>query len=336
MHLRRLFALTVLGLAATACTPTVRVTRWKPAEIPTRSGTRVAVLPMSGNDADQLNGEIQRAISEGQFFELVDREVAAQVTAEQRMIIEGLAKNDGSVQMGGVLAAQLLLAGSANVSYNEDVQQSRSTCTRYVNGKAQNYPCTRYTRTGRVRYTANLKVVDTSTSRSIPRNYTKADDDRESSTDSVPPAIDSERLIANCRAAVVRDFMKVIAPYPVTEEIELVKDGDVPQLEQGNAFAKQNNWAAAAQRYGEAVALVSGGVREKFSKPEVRAKAFYALGLSLVMQGNYADGVEQLRQASNLAPEDRYANMLARAMTWKAEADKLATQGAAQTAGTSE
>ena len=316
----------LLGLTGVACTPTVLVTRMRPSELPTRAGMHVAVERFGGNDGDQLAGEISQSISTGGYFDLVDRDATGRITNEQRMIVEGLAGNADGIQVGALEAAALFISGDASSDYDEDMQSLRTSCSRYVNGKSQSYPCTRHTRVGRVRYTANLKVVDTSTGRSTARTFTRENRDSQTATDNTPARIDEGALQAGARSEVTGAFMQLIVPTPVSEKVELVKDGDLPQLADGNTFAKTGNWEAATRRYSEAVARSNAGQHGKPFDADVRAKAAYALGVAFVIQGKFPEGIAQLEAAANLSAEERYAAMLARARDWQAEAKKLDAQ----------
>jgi hypothetical protein len=330
---RGLPVLALLALAAAACTPTVLVTRMRPSELPTRAGMHVAVQRFDGNDGANLGGEIAQAISTGRYFELVDRDATGRIADEQRMIVEGLAGNSDGIRVGALEAAALFISGDAHSDYDEDMQSLRTSCSRYQNGKSYSYPCTRHTRLGRVRYTANLKVVDTSSGKSTARTLTSERTDTETATDNTPARIDSDALVAGARSEVASEFMQLIVPTPVQETVELVKDGDLPQLADGNNFAKADNWAAATRRYSEAVARSNAGLGGKAFDADVRAKAAYALGVALVIQGQFQEGIAQLSTAADLSAEERYGAMLARARDWEAEAKRLDDQGATPGAG---
>jgi len=316
-----------------ACTPTIRVQRMKPAEANIRGSTRVAFVPFRGNDGDQLSNELQRNVSQANFFQIVDREMMGQILQEHKLTLDGLMENDGSIKIGGLQSAGALIVGDATARYDEQITRERSTCSRFEKGKRIEYPCTEVTRIGMAYYDANIKIVDTSTSRVLPRPYRLKDGARVTAIDgNTPGPIDREQLIAGLRNQVARQFSNVIMPHPVTEEVELVKDGDLPQLAEGNRFAKVNNFEAAAQRYTEAVALASGNAVALSG--EQKAKAFYSLGVALVLQGDFVNGLSHLKTAANLDPDEPYARMLARAQTWQQEAGKVSSQTAGATDGT--
>jgi hypothetical protein len=294
----------------------------------------VAVERLHGNDGDLLGGEIAQAISTGRYFELVDRDATGRVANEQQMIVDGLAGNADGIQVGALEAAALFVSGDAHSDYDEDMQSLRTSCTRYQNGKSSSYPCIRHTRLGRVRYTANLKVVDTSTGRSTARTFTRENRASASATDNTPARIDADALVARSRSEVTADFLGLIVPTPVQETVELVKDGDLPQLAEGNKFAQADSWAAATRRYSEAVARSNAGLAGKAFDTEVRAKAAYALGVALVIQGQFQEGIAQLTAAAELDANERYGAMLARAKDWEAEAKRLNEQGGTPSTGT--
>ena len=327
MKALRIFGFAALCLAGTACTPTLQVTRWKAGELAVPKGTRVAVVRFDGNEGSDLAADIQRSISEGQYLELVDRDLSREIQSEHRRLMSGEINNDGSVEAGGLLAVQVMVTGQGQSEYDENRSSRNSTCTRYVNGKSVPYNCTYYTVDGRANYNASFKVVNTSTGKTISRVYRKADSDSNTAVDTSPPPIDRTRLISNCRRAIVSEFMAVITPTAVEERIELVEDGKLPQLKAGNKFAQQKNWDGAKARYMEAVATAStmGGKKSE----TLRAKAHYALGIALMIRGEYNDAIEQLTTASNLVPESLYAGTLQRVREWQAEDEKLKKAGGA-------
>jgi len=324
-------ALSLALMPLLACAPTIRVQRMKPAEANIKGHTRVAFVPFRGNDGDQLSSDLQRIVSQANFFELVDREMMGQIIQEHKLTLDGLMENDGSIKLGGMLSAGALIVGDATARYDEQITRERSTCAKYEKGKRMEYPCTEVSRVGMAYYDANLKVVDTSTSRTLAlRPYHVKEGARVTAKDATPGPIDRERLVSNLRSSVAREFSNVIMPHAVQEDVELVKDGDLPQLAEGNRFAKINNFEAAAQRYMEAVTLASGNALALSG--EQKAKAFYSLGVALVLQGDYPNGLGYLKTAANLDPDEAYARMLARAQTWQREAEKVSSQ----TAGTGE
>lgn len=327
-----LMCLGVMLLAG--CQSTVRVRRLKPAEAGISGRIRVAVKDFGGQDGSAFQGRLEQAIQSNGFHELVDRSQLQSLLAEQSMSASAMAREDGSVRMGDLLIAGAYVTGDAERRVVENTTSNRRQCTRYNPNTKKNdtYPCTDYLREGRANYMVNAKIIDVSTGKVLgTRSYRKERHETTTATDGQPRAINYDQLVDGLRDEVVNQFMRVLAPYSVEEEVRLVTDGALPQLEEGNRFASLNQWSEAVQRYGAAVAAVSAS--SGMYKPETSARAFYALGLGLVMIGEYEQGLGQLKRASSTVPSEEYVGMLARANQWKLEADKVKAQSDAASAG---
>jgi hypothetical protein len=316
------------------CSSTVRVRRLKPAEAGISGRIRVAVKDFSGQDGTAFQGRLEQAIQSNGFHDLIDRSQLQSLLAEQSMSASALAREDGTVRMGDLLIAGAYVTGDAETRAVENTTSNRRQCSRFNPNtkKTDTYPCTDYTREGRANYVVNAKIIDVSTGKVLgTRNYRKERRASTSATDGQPRAINYDELVDGLRDEVVNEFMRVLAPYSVDEEVRLVTDGALPQLEEGNKFAALNQWSEAVQRYGAAVAAVSAS--SGMYKPESAARAFYSLGLGLVMIGEYDQGIGQLKRASSTVPSEEYVAMLARANQWKLESDKVKAQSDSASAG---
>jgi len=330
--LLRTFVLAASALSTVACTPTVRVNRLRPAEVTIKASTRVAAGRFEGNDATQLSSELQAALGRTGHYQLVERAGIDEVIREQKLVAQGVATTEGTnVQLGALQAVEAILTGDGE----RDFQMSRSanyeTCSRQE-GPARKprtvqYACTRHVVEGRLVYRAHLRLIDVSTGGVIVTKAYKVNDPfRREAYDRMPSAPDSDAMISQARSRVVGRFLRVVAPYRVQESVELVTDGALPQLEEGNKFAELGNWSEAQRRYDAAAVAVSSPGASPY-KPETRARAVYALGLSLVMQGDFDHGLPQLDNARRLKPESRYEDFYNRARGWSEEAKRLSAQG---------
>jgi len=121
---------------------------------------------------------------------------------------------------------------------------------------------------------------------------------------------------------VVSSFINVIAQHTDQVPVELLDDGDVPELERGNNFAKLGDWSNALQQYQSAAA-------NNLVKPKVHAKALYDLGMGLGLSGKYDEAIAQLEQAFSLDPKDLYSGQIERFHQFARDDEKLAQQRAA-------
>jgi tetratricopeptide (TPR) repeat protein len=330
---RRLLVLFAAGALAVlllgGCAPRVRVLRLQPGEIDLPRRTRVAFEPFSGNDGATLQAEIQAGLLRGGHYEVVERQMLDRIIDEQRRVVDGLTRA-GEVQAGELLAASALITGEARGRYSETLQSFQETCTAVDSktGERFEYACVRHVRTGAVDYRASLRLVDVSTGRVLlARPYSTRWTRKTWAYDAEPGGINRSSLFSSCRDEVATRFIRAIAPHTVEEEVVLVTDRALPALEAGNKFAVYNDWAQAAVHYSQAVALATQ--QAATMSATVRAKPHYALGVALVMQGQYEQGIEQLTAATNLHPSDGYIQMLARARRWASDAARIAKQAEA-------
>lgn len=318
------------ALLGPGCATYARVKRLRPAEIAVQKGQRVAFVPLGGSDGRNLQGALEQQLTRGGFFQLVDRANMDAILREQRSVVQGTARDDGNVKVGELSAAGALINGEATAQGRETRRRTDDTCASYDARlkKMVSRPCTLHTVETTVEYTGRLSYVDTSTGEiKTTRPFQRRRSQSASAHDSMPAAVPAQPLVEACRREVADEFMKVIAPYEVHEEVLLVSDGKLPQLQAGNKFALVGNWQQAAQFYGQAAQLVSGGA-VAVGDPQVQAKAYYALGLALAMQGDFQRGMEFLNRATGMDPNDDYVGLTARASEWARDSEKLAQEAA--------
>ncbi len=322
----RFFALGSLVLVAASCSSTVvYVPRTSPAEINLASYKRLAVGGIAGPGADKLVDDVTQALVQTQAFDVLDRKHLSEIVKEQDFAVSGRVSDETAVSIGQMIGSAALLVGDVSAyDYKEGVTSKRSECTK--DGKKR--PCTQYTRTGSARVAVAFKVLDTETGKVLAAKTLEGRIQRSADlTDQQPPAFDKrDEWLAGCRRQVVTDFMKVIAPYQVSVGVELLDDGDLPELEVGNNYAKLGKWQDAIAQYRAAIARAD---KSPDTKPKIRAKALYDLGVGLAYSGKYDDGVTELERAYSLEPSDAFIGQINRVKQFKADDQKLADQRAA-------
>lgn len=319
------------AVLSAGCASTVKVTRTKPAEINLTGVQQLAVVDITGSDGNQLSNDLTQAIFETNRFKIVERAALDKIVREHNLSNASGLFAEGS-KVGEFLPASGLVAGQASHAASNQVTRKDSTCTRTVDKKDIKYRCVEYTRNAAVKYDANLKLLDTRTGRILAtRAFHKTGKDATWATDEEPAAIDTGAMVARCRSSVVGEFVRMIAPYQVQEEVVLAEDGDLPTLASGNNLAKRGEWDAAMEQYGLAVAKADA---TPAMSPKTQAKAHYALGLALVMSGRFDDGIAEIKKALTLKDDSDWGDMMQRAKAWKADADKLKKQSEADAVGT--
>lgn len=307
------------------CGSAITVTRLAPAEVNLAGVKRVAITHIGGRDGDTLSTMVSQRIVDSKRYELVERAEMDKITAEHRGALDAAFEQNQGVEIGRLLPAAAIISGSVSESKAEEHINSRADkCSRSVNGKSVSYSCTRYTRTMKARFVANLRVFDTNTSRVLVQRRLQADRTSEtSSTDGDPDVIDGDSMLETCRNEVADKFLKMIAPYPVQERVSLEEDGELPELKQGNEYLKRGDASTALEFYTKAVAKADANPS---LKPDSKGRAHYSFGLGKAMIGDYTTALTELHTAGMLKQEKDWTDLEMRIRVWKSDADKVASQ----------
>lgn len=317
-------ALLPLLLLSSGCFATkVTVPRMAPAEIDVGGHKRLAVGGVSGRGGEQVSAALTSAVFATNRFEVLDRANLKQLTKEQDLQISGRVADDSAVSVGQMIGAAALLVGDMiDYSYNEDLSQSQRDCTE--KGKKKK-TCTDYTRTASAHVAVSLKVLDTETGKILAARTLDAGDQRSTSGRDMAPATigaDGEMLTAAVKK-IAETFANVIAPHTVNVEVELADDGDLPELERGNNYAKLGDWTKALGEYNAAAQRLPG----EFSKGD-QAKVHYNLGVGYAYSGDLDHGLAELEQSFALEPEDRTMAEINKVKKFKLDDAELARQQA--------
>jgi curli biogenesis system outer membrane secretion channel CsgG len=325
MKMRAMAIVGALGVVAAGCGTTVRVKRLKPAEVNLAGFQKIAIGGVKGESGAHMSTELTAALASTGYFAVVDREHLAQVMAEQQLSVSDVVDETQSVEVGKLIGAAALLYGNmATHRYDESTQVQKDTCTRGSGKDKQEYTCYHHTRTGAAAVQAGFSVVDTSTGRVLAsKSFNCNQSASTSATDGTPGPIDGNAMLTRCRAAILVDFMKVIAPYHVDVRVDLEEDGDLPDLERGNQFARRGDWGKAVEYYLKAVNMAE----EKGLEDDEKAAAHYNLGVAYGYSGQYDKGVAQLQRAFDLHADEDWLDEMAKVKQFQADDAKLREQG---------
>jgi tetratricopeptide (TPR) repeat protein len=185
--------------------------------------------------------------------------------------------------------------------------------------------CTDYNLIAQAKVSVSLKVLDTETGKVLAAKTMDSADQRNSKArDAMPNSINAaEPMLASCIKNIADTFANVIAPHTITIGVELADDGDLPELERGNNFAKIGDWRQALAEYNAAVAKLPGD----FSTSD-QAKAYYNLGVGYGYSGDLDRGIAELERSYALDPQDRTAGEIAKLKQFKIDDAELAKQQA--------
>jgi curli biogenesis system outer membrane secretion channel CsgG len=325
--LATLFA-TILASGAIGCAPTVHVTRLKPAEVNLHGVSRIAVGRIDNRDGENLSSLITQGLFDSKRFEVLDRSNLDKLIQEHGLDADS-AFEGGGATLGKLLPATALVTGRvAQANYDEKLTRENHTCSRTVGSgdkrRVEKYACTYYVRKGQAKYVADMRVLDTSTSRILAsRTLTKEHSDTNTAYDQEPASIDGDGMLDACRKEVAQSFLHMVAPYPVDESVKLAKDSHLPELATGNEFVKRGDWQKGIEFYGRAVARAES---DTTLSPKAKGKAHYSLGLALAFTGDYDGGIAELEKAYLLGQDSSWLDMQTRVKQFKAEAKKVEEQ----------
>jgi tetratricopeptide (TPR) repeat protein len=318
-------AFLVLTLALAACAgPQITVPRMAPAEINLAGYKRLAIGGVGGPDGSVVTAEVTSAVFATNRFEVLDRANLAQVTKEQDFQISGRVSDDKAVSIGQMIGAAALLVGDVLAeTYDEDVNRQDSECSR--DGKKAR--CVDFTRSAAAHLTVTLKVIDTESGKILAVKSLDAQEQRSTTQSQTPPSPFNARdeMLEVCRKKIATDFADVIAPHTVNITVQLLDDGDLPELERGNNYAKLGDWTKALGEYSAAVDRIDQGKIDT----DDQAKAYYDLGIGYGYSGQYEQGVAALEKSFSLDPQDRTQQEIAKIKKFQLDDVELAKQNAA-------
>jgi hypothetical protein len=320
-----LATLSLTSMLAVGCAGSITVTRLAPAEVNLAGVKRVAITNIDGPDGETLATLVSQRIIDSKRYELVERAEMNKIVAEHRGALDAAFEQNQGVEIGKLLPAAALIAGRVDESKADDRVTSRAdNCTRYQSGKLVRYPCTRYTRSVKARFVTNMRVFDTNTSKVLVSRRLVAERKKETTaTDGDPATVDTDALLDQCRNEVADHFLKMIAPHPVQEHVDMEVDGALPELKQGNEYLKRGDPGTAVEFFARAVAKADANPS---LKPDVKGRAHYSYGLGKAMVGDYDVALAELHMAQTLKPEPAWMDLEMRVRAWKKDADKVNEQ----------
>lgn len=328
MSIRNVAAAMLLALGAIACAPTIMVTRERPAEINLRGIKQIAIAEISGSGGDEIEGLVTEQLANSNRFVVLERSHLDKVLKEQGLSMSTEFK-EGDLEIGKVLPAAALVWGHVDRSeYDTSTTSKEVTCTRTIKVRDaivnQDYSCRKNDRTGKAVVSVQFRVFDTSSARVLAARTLK--DERTAhteATDEAPAPIEGEELKQLARRSLAEAFLRVVAPYTVSEEVTLVANGDLPEVKQGNEYLKRGDHHSAVELYGKAVARAN---TDSAMAPKAKGTAHYALGLGLALVGDYPTAISEIRAANAVVQNDDWLDTEMRIKQWAAEAKQVDDQ----------
>ncbi len=178
----------------------------------------------------------------------------------------------------------------------------------------------KFTRTGTVDVGITLRVLDLTTSRILAERHFR---DRNSTTnkseDTKPNAIRSGPLFDRARAKIVRNFVRMISPYVEFVRVSFETDKEIPELAQGYALAKVNDWDGAIDIFRSVVATQP-------HSPKIHT-AHYNLGLSYMYTDRFDEARSSFRNALLGKSSDKYERAMTELTKRISDKQRLIEQG---------
>lgn len=318
-----LFFSMLAALLLNSCsTKTVMMTVMRPAEINLKHYPKIALGDFVNargyidQHALDLRDALTRELIATKRFEVVDRQTLGKIIQEQRLAASGLIDEKSAPALGKLLGASALIFGRITT---DRFHQELVHYPPYKDKKGKSHQ--RHAWKGQYELAANIKIVDVQTGKILTVKKLSATEKSETSAlDKAPPKIDRNALYQKCLNDLASQFRRMVAPYQIKVRAQFLVDDKVPETEKAVAMFKAGEWES-----GEA--LLKKATRKPSLKPELRAKAFYDLGLAQMYLGQHDAAIANMRHALQLKPEEkRYQKALRTAKEEKAKAEKLKQQ----------
>jgi len=314
MTSREIFIVVMLVLSSVALvgcgTTTILVPVTRPAEINLKAFHKIAVGEIEGTGGADLADDLTQALFGSGRFDVLDRRRFDEILREHDLSLSGYLDEATAVKVGKLVGAAVLVRGRLSVyKYEEKLEQVESVDKKGIRHVLN-------TRIGRANASAYLQLTDLTTGRiHTAKRFDRVAEHRATGYDRPPDEIDPDRLLTEARTMVVADFMKKIAPYTEMVRVTLLKDSDIPELEEGMSWAKRGEWERAAEIFKSAT--------RQYPHSD---KAFYNLGVALQYSYLFPEAVEALQKAYQINPDKRYQEEIANVRSMEAEQKRLQEQ----------
>ncbi|WP_236893133.1 CsgG/HfaB family protein [Desulfoluna limicola] len=307
----------------TSCASKLKVPRLKPAEINLSSYTNVTVVPFKGPHGREIGDTLTQKLFESKRFDALDRSNLDRLLKEQNLSISDVSNPNSSVQLGKVMGSNAFIFGQV---YTRKYTLKRSSSKATCRNDGKKYTCRRYKVKGTWSLKVGFKMVDTSTGKIIATKVIEETKSKSKSKREERPEVtwDKERVFSSLQNNLVDRFMMMIAPYTVYSDVKLFDDDDLPWLETGIKFAENGDWKTAIEMFESAVAEAE---RNPDIEQKLRARAHYNLGVAYGYSGQYNKGIEELKEACKLNPEDVFFDELKKIKQFQVDEERLKEQG---------
>lgn len=256
--------LIIVKILSGCATQGIPVNVKRPAEVDLGKVQRIAVGRFTGRGGEDIGEDLTQELTNSNQFKVIDRNKVERLIKESRLAANGLVDQETAVELGKLIGVAAFVDGRVS-TYDH---QEKTDSYTWKDKKNKSYRS--YTREGTVTVEVAFNVVDLETGQVLlSKKISKRNTDRTSNINGNAPRIDYVPLYLATRRAVVNEFMKSIAPYEETVNVQILTEEGIPELERGLAFVKINEWHKAINIFKQAA----------FKHPD-NAKVLYNLGVA--------------------------------------------------------
>ena len=287
------------ALFAVGCTHHYTLPVTRPAEADLKGAKKLAVGHLTTDryhwrdDSETFAGELQSALHASKHFALVDRQHVRQVLKEHRLAGDGFVNRGSAVRLGKFIGARAIVVGKlVRHTYDETMTKRRFT-RKTKSGKTHHVG---YTRTGRAKVVANLRVIHLETGEVLGvKDVHGAYKLTRKATDQRPASIDKRALLRQARREAAQQFVRYIAPWEDTERFEAVSGAYCENFDRGVTFMEKGLVMEAQE--------VFAGCTKRHPLDHA---SLYHLALTTTMSGDPDTAKTMLDKAIRMEPDDAY------------------------------
>ncbi len=294
----------------------------RPAEVNLKGYDKIAVgqvlnaRGLANIHSEDLEEEITAQLVASERFDVVDRQHLKTLMQEQSLGLTGMIDEKSAPEIGRLLGVSVFIFGRIQQDgYKEELKRDKP----YKDKKGKTHQ--RRNRIGKYNLSAALKLIDVQTGKILAaKTFAAIKTNKQSAVDKAPSKIDRNVLYGQALKQLGDQFIKTIAPYKARVSAKFEMDDEIPQAERAVALFKIGEWE-------DGMDLLRSATRKKKLKPEIKAKAWYNLGLAEVYRGQFDEGITHIKKAIKLnLKSSRYTQALQNAKQEKEKAEELERQ----------
>lgn len=293
----------VFLLFFSGCSQKIDVKYIEPAKIERVRGIKKISVSNFSNDRFALSNKIESELSSikidnKNYFSLVSRRDFDKILQEQKLQHSGLMDSKDIVDVGRLIGAQALIAGSLLDASSRDsyYQEQRSRCSDLKCKSIYYYSVSCTTRVATL--SADIRLVDVKQGDIIYATSLTKSSESSRCSDSIYP-LDSQSSMLNVLSSLVaKEFVSKISPSYKTFSVELMEDADIKYSKMANELLENSLEYIKYSRFDKAKKLLFDLVDETSKQSYV---PFYNLGVIYEVEGDYKEAKYYYEMSDNLA-----------------------------------